>query len=210
MQAGGIAKAAGRDPCAARATLYELAGCPLRRVAEHEVVMQHQTIPTPNACINCGASGLVDENSRCGRCLMDANRWALVLQAFEDAWADRPDRGFNARELHEGLDFILNNQTGSPTGTLVARPRGRAGLVGRRRASAWRDDDDRRAPNRLRKSRRLSDRTLEDLVDELGVSATTVALWEKGAPVPEEQLERLFALYGVSPVFLLGKEARPF
>lgn len=169
--------------------------------------MQTQSIPTGSACINCGATGLVDENARCERCVMDADRHAIALQNIEDALVEGSESGLTDAQLREAQEQTLANRAGSLTGTLAARgldSDGR-GFWDLEAPSAFQDDDG-GARNRLRKFRRSGNYTLDELADELGVSATDVALWEIGAPVPEEPLERLCELFGVSAIWLLGEE----
>jgi hypothetical protein len=84
--------------------------------------------------------------------------------------------------LHEALDLIVEDRAGPLTGTLVARD-----LDSTDGQDWWElaepsafHDDDGGAYRRLRKIRCLSNYTLDDLADELGVSATDVALWGSG------------------------------
>ena len=46
--------------------------------------------------------------------------------------------------------------------------------------------------------------TLEELAAELGEDASTVALWERGAEIPDEPLDYLSGKFGVSADFIAG------
>ena len=61
----------------------------------------------------------------------------------------------------------------------------------------------------LRRLRGFARLTLSELADELGVAPTDVALWERGAPIPERVVERAAHLFNVKPAYIrmCGDEA---
>lgn len=61
--------------------------------------------------------------------------------------------------------------------------------------------------NRVAKLRRMQTLRLQDVANELGVSATTVNRWERGEiGIPDHHKLSLARLFHVSVVFLMGWE----
>jgi DNA-binding XRE family transcriptional regulator len=163
-------------------------------------------MPTRIVCTYCEAEvGLVDEHGRCERCNMDADKRAVLLDQLDCAVEALLVRGLTPDQLREALEMALDNRAGGLSGDLVVRDRRlQAGFeVWDIPSSTWKDD--RPTTSRLRKLRRRSGYTLEQLAAELGEDVSTVGLWEEGAQIPDEKLEYLSAKFGLSVPYMLGE-----
>ena len=61
--------------------------------------------------------------------------------------------------------------------------------------------------NQIKRERRISGMTQEDLVYELNVSEGTVRRWEQGHIIPSDQLLAMARMWGVSCDYLLGRRS---
>lgn len=63
---------------------------------------------------------------------------------------------------------------------------------------------------RIKEIRIAHEYSQRDLADKIGVSSSTVAMWETGKRVPRPQaLEQLSELFNVSPMYILGESDDP-
>jgi DNA-binding XRE family transcriptional regulator len=153
-------------------------------------------------CALCGASRvLVDEHDRCERCVLDAAKRSGALADWEERAMGVLEAGATVAQLRAALDLFLADDTGLLPGDFIERDA--EGWAPPR--SVFLDDETEDREPRLRQLRRLSRWTLEEFADVLDVEPSTVALWERGAKIPERALACCSELFGVSTAWITGE-----
>jgi hypothetical protein len=160
--------------------------------------MQEQGNRVGSVCAECGARRLVDEHSRCERCVRDATKRSAELHSFEESAAATLEAGVTPDQLREAVELFLTDSPGRVAG--VERDHEGWAMVD----SAFCDET--ASVNRLRRARVMAGWTLEELADRLDVDPARVAVWEGGGDIPARAVEVYTELTGSSADFLLGKE----
>jgi DNA-binding transcriptional regulator YiaG len=156
-------------------------------------------------CVICGAGSRLDEHNRCERCVFDGETLAVVLQDLESWVQATLDQGLARDEVRQAVELMLEHRDGVVANVPRRRvPTREGGLWEQHPRSSFLSVPD-RAPNELRHLRVCSGWTLEDVADDLGVDASTVALWEQGAEIPDSAAEVLAKMFGVKPCYLTGE-----
>jgi hypothetical protein len=157
---------------------------------------------TPVCTVCESKRALVDEHGRCEACVFAASKRACVLSDLEHQIEALLNGGLTAEELHEALDLMIADREGT---VAMVRRESDEGAIWIEPDSAFLDHDNEAVRTTLGDLRRSSGQTLEQLADVVDTDAATVALWERGAPIPHGPLERLARLFGVQSHFLGGE-----
>jgi DNA-binding XRE family transcriptional regulator len=129
---------------------------------------------------------------------------ACVLSELEHDIESLLQGGMTAEELHEALEKHdgVSNREGTVAMVRRKLTTTRERVIWLEPSSAFLDKEESDRQSILGHLRRYSGWTLEQLADAVNTDPDTVALWENGAPIPDEPLKRCAEIFGVQPHFL--------
>lgn len=159
-------------------------------------------------CELCGdPAARLDEHARCEQCVLRAERIAEELLAeLENLVRAGLDAGLTEEQLREAFELTLSDEDGELSELPVARhtrsPGGSAAWTVDPN-SAWLDLEPDFLPNRIRRLRRVRAWSAEALAEQLGVSVSELALWEHTTEVPDDVVQALAGIFGVSVPHLM-------
>jgi transcriptional regulator with XRE-family HTH domain len=150
---------------------------------------------TATRCAFCEEDAfLIDELGHCEQCILRTERTAAhVTESLEAFVEDSLEKGFTPSQVREMFEMSLANTTGSLAETLLVRQP----CEGTRERGIWVTppsrflDTERRAPNEIRRARRVCDLSLEAVADELGVPPSELDAWERGSVPPRDHARTL-------------------
>lgn len=159
-------------------------------------------------CELCGDEvARLDEHDRCEQCVLRAERIAEeLLGELENLVRAGLEAGLSEGQLREAFDLALADEEGELSELSITR---HARRPDRRAAwtvdpySAWLECEADFLPNRIRRLRRTRAMSAEVLAGRLGVSVSELALWEHTTEVPQDVVEALAAIFGVSVPHLM-------
>jgi hypothetical protein len=159
-------------------------------------------------CALCGNDvTCLDEEDRCEQCVLTAERLALELcPSLEELVQAGLRMGLSEDQLRDVFELILADRQGELAELSVARePAARDGHAVWHITpySAWLDQHPEYEPNRIRRVRRERGLSAEVVAQRLGVSVAELALWEHTIEVPEEIVNELAVMFGVSVPHLM-------
>lgn len=158
-------------------------------------------------CELCGQDvACLDEQDRCEQCVLNADRLASELFPSMEEFVQTTQRlGMSREQLREAIELILDDREGELPELSVMRQAAdeRHSVWHIAPYSAWLDQHPEYEPNRIRRVRRERGLSAEVVADRLGVKVSELALWEHTLEVPEEIVNELAVMFGVSVPHLM-------
>jgi DNA-binding transcriptional regulator YiaG len=154
-------------------------------------------------CALCGNDvTCLDEEDRCEQCVLTAE----LCPSLEELVQTGLRMGLSEDQLRDVFELILADQQGElPELSVTREPAARDTHAVWHIApySAWLDQHPEYEPNRIRRVRRGRGLSAEVVARRLGVSVAELALWEHTPEVPDEVVNELSVMFGVSVPHLM-------
>lgn len=159
-------------------------------------------------CALCGNDvTCLDEEDRCEQCVLTAERLAAELcPGLEELVQAGLRMGLSDDQLRDLFELILADRPGElPDLSVMREPAMADGHPVWHIApySAWLDQHPEYEPNRIRRLRRERGLSAEVVADRLGVRVAELALWEHTLEVPQDIVNELAVMFGVSVPHLM-------
>jgi DNA-binding transcriptional regulator YiaG len=159
-------------------------------------------------CALCGTVvACLDEEERCEQCVLTAERLAVeLLPAMEEFVQLALRMGLSEDQLRGAFELVVSDREGELGDLSVSR---NSGAVDHQAVwhvapySAWMDQHPEYEPNRIRRLRRERGLSAETVSRRLGVPVAELALWEHTLEVPDEIVQQLAGMFGVSVPHLM-------
>jgi DNA-binding transcriptional regulator YiaG len=165
-------------------------------------------VRAPACCELCGqAVARVDEHDRCEQCVLRAEALAAeLLVRLEELVRRGLAAGLTEAQLRDAFELSLADEVGELSELSLSRHPAAGEERGTWQVdpqSAWLDSGSEALPNRIRRLRQEKAMSAESLAAMLGVSVSSLALWEHTAEVPQGVARRLAEILGVSVPHLM-------